>query len=82
MKRHAKSEGTKGEKTVEMKTDPQRYTSSGAALYQDVSLKRTKKVTPQPKKPSDREYQAMGQRDQPSQYDTMQLGYQIYEETF
>ena len=82
MKRHAKSKGTKGEKTVEVKTDPLRYTSSGAALYQDVSLKGTKKAAPQPKKPSDREYQAMGRRDQPSQYDTMQLGYQIYEETF
>ena len=82
MKRHAKSKGTKGEKTVEVKTDPLRYTSSGAAPYQDVPYKGTKKVTPQPKKSSDCEYQAMGRRDQPSQYDTMQLGYQIYEETF
>ena len=78
MKRRAKSEGTKGEKTVEVRTDPLRYTSG--ASYQDVSFKGTKQMIPQPKKPS--EYQPMGQRDQPSQYDTMQLGYQIYEETF
>ena len=84
MKRRAKSEGTKGEKTVdsEVKTDPLRYTSSGAT-YQDVSFyKGTKQTTPQPKKLKPSEYQPMGQRDQPSQYDTMQLGYQIYEETF
>ena len=38
-------------------------------------------MTPQPKKPS--VYQAMGPRDEPSQYETMQLGDQpIYEETF
>jgi hypothetical protein len=78
---HAKSEGNNGERTVEVKADPLRYTSSGSA-HQDVSFKGPvpKQATPQPKKPS--EYQAMGSHDQPHQYDTVQLGYQIYEETF
>ena len=79
MKKCAKSEG-KGERTVEVKTDPMRYTSTGEA-HQDMSFKVPEHTTPCPKKPS--EYQAMGPCDQPSQYHTIQLGDQpIYEETF
>ena len=80
MKRCAKSKG-EGDKTVETKTDPLRYTSSGAA-HQETSFNgsRPEHTTPQPKKPS--EYQTMGPRDQPSLYETMQLGDQIYEVTF
>ena len=81
MKKCAKSED-KGGRRVEVKTDPLRYASTGGA-HQDVSLKgpAAEYMIPQPKKPS--EYQAMGPRDQPSQYDTLQLGDQpIYEETF
>ena len=81
MKKCAKSED-KGGRRVEVKTDPLRYASTGAA-HQDVSLKgaAAEYMTPQPKKSS--EYQAMGALDQTSQYETMQPGDQpIYEETF
>ena len=84
MKRCAKSED-KESRRVEVKTDPLRYASAGGTAHQDVSLKGSEAaaeyMTPQPKKSS--EYQAMGPRDQPSLYETMQLGDQpIYEETF
>ena len=81
MRRCAKSEDKDGRR-VEVNTDPLRYTSTRAA-HQDVPLKgmAAEYMTPQPKKQS--EYQAMGPRDQPSQYETMQFGDQpIYEETF
>ena len=83
MKRCARSEGKSGER-VEVKTDPLQYSSAGSA-HQDVSFKgpTTDYMTPRahPKKPS--EYQALGPRDQPSEYETMQMGeHPIYEETF
>ena len=81
VKKCAKSEDKVGRR-VEVKTDPLRYASAGAA-HQDVSLKGTAEeyMTPQPNKPS--VYQTMGPQDQPSQYETMQMGDQpIYEETF
>ena len=84
MKKWASSED-KGSRRVEVKTDSLRYTSAGAA-HQDVDLSfkgpAAEYMTPHPKEPS--EYQAMGPRDQPSQYEIMQLkGEQpIYEETF
>ena len=83
MKRYRYEE--KGERRVEVRTDPLRYATAGAAR-QDVDLSfkgpAAEYMTPHPKKPS--EYQAMGPRDQPSQYETMQFkGEQpIYEETF
>ena len=84
MKKCAKSDG-KGERTVEVKTGPLRYTTA-EATHQDVDLSfkgpAAEYMTPHPKKPS--EYQAMGPHDQPSQYETMQFkGEQpIHEETF
>ena len=83
VKKCAKSEDKDGRR-VEVKTDPLRYASAGAA-HQDVSLKGAAEeyMAPQPKQPSI--YQAMGPRDQPSQYETMQMGTSdqpIYEETF
>ena len=81
MRKCGKSEG-KGERRVEVKTDPLRYTSAGAA-HQDVPFAgpAADYMTPNPKKPS--EYQALGPRDQLSEYETMQMGEQpIYEETF
>lgn len=80
MKKCARSE-EKDERKVEVIADSLRY-ASGAA-HQDVSFKgpAAEYMTPHPKKPS--EYQAMGPRDQLSQYETMQMGDQpIYEETF
>ena len=84
MRRCAKSQDKDGRR-VEVKTDPLRYASTGGTAHQDVSLKGSgaaaEYMTPQPKKSS--VYQAMGPRDHPSQYETMQLGDQpIYEETF
>ena len=83
MKRH-RYEG-KGERRVEVRTDPLRYATAGAAR-QDVDLlfkgPAAEYMTPHPKKPS--EYQAIGPRDQQSQYETMQFKREqpIYEETF
>ena len=83
MKKCTKREGKSGGRRLEVKTDTlQRYTSSGT-VHQNVSLKGAAKeyMTPQPKKPS--EYQAMGPRDRPTKYETMQFNDQpIYEETF
>ena len=72
VKNCAKSEG-KGDRRVEVKTDPLRYTSVGVA-HQNVSLKGSEKQG---------DYEVMGPLDQPVQYETMQLGEQpIYEENF
>ena len=84
MKKCAKSEDKPGARRVEVNTDPLRYASAGAA-HQDVLLKGAAEeyMAPQPKQPSI--YQAMGPRDQSSQYETMQMGTSdqpIYEETF
>ena len=81
VKRCAKSKDKDGRR-VEVNTDPLRYESTGA-VHQNVSLKETaaEYMAPQPKKQS--EYQAIGPRDQPSLYDTMQVDDQpIYEDTF
>ena len=84
MKKCTKSE-SKGDRRVEVKTDTLRYTCAGAA-HQDVDLSfkepAAEYMTPHSKMPS--EYQAIGPRDQPSQYETMQFESEqpIYEQTF
>ena len=86
MKKRAKSKNKPSTRRVEVKIDPLRYASAGAAR-QDVSLKRAaeaKAHRPQPKRPSTSTsvYKTMGPRDQPGYYENMRMGDQsaIYED--